>query len=186
MSPCSVYLTISPISRSADESHLEINWGPNCSNPPEWIGLYAYDPSVSDESPLITVHTGNLSTGSFKTNTKIGRLHIPHGWDREDVSVNVPKRQGPKCLPFYIASYIKNVLQTLDCLKIQPNWIAQQPHLSDTPLRQIVLPGTHCSGCYYSRYGTRTILMKRFGFVQNFDIWTQLVFGIRYLDFSIG
>lgn len=181
-----MYLTISPISRSADESQIEMNWGPNCENPPETISLFKMDPSISDESPLVTIRTSNLKTGSFKTNTKIGRLYLPYGWNHEDVNLNIPKRQGPRCLPFYIASYIKEELQTLDCLKIQPNWMTLHPHLSDTPFKHIVFPGTHCSGCYYSRQGVRSILLRKFGYVQNFDIWTQLALGIRYLDFSIG
>lgn len=28
--------------------------------------------------------------------------------------------------------------------------------------------------------------MKKYGLSQNFDVWTQLVLGVRYLDFSIG
>lgn len=184
--PCPIFLTISPISRSPEESQIEINWGPNCPNAPEWIGLYTHDPAISNDPPIEFVETKGATNGNFKTNTKIGKLHLPNGWDQEEASTVAPKRENSKCLPFYIASHIGPILQTVDCLKIQPNWMALNQRLSDVPLRELFIPGTHCSGCFHTKSNVRSILLKKFGFVQNFDIWTQLVFGIRYLDISIG
>lgn len=185
-SPCPIYLTISSLSRHAEDSHLEINWGPNCPNPPEWIGLYGQDPSISNQPALVTIRTENQSTGQFKTNVKLGKLHLPNGWNHNEASANAPKRISSKCLPFYIASFIDINHQTSNCLKIQPNWMSSVSNLAQIPLKELFLPGTHCSGCYNNQTHVKSILLKKFGYVQNFDIWTQLVFGIRYLDISIG
>uniref|UniRef100_A0A182T0N1 Phosphatidylinositol-specific phospholipase C X domain-containing protein n=1 Tax=Anopheles maculatus TaxID=74869 RepID=A0A182T0N1_9DIPT len=53
-------------------------------------------------------------------------------------------------------------------------------------LRELFLPGTHCSGCYQTRNNVGNVFLKKIGFRQSLDVWSQLVFGVRYLDFSIG
>lgn len=59
--------------------------------------------------------------------------------------------------------------------------------MSSIPLSKLIIPGTHNSGSYNS---DDSVLkgegFHRFVFTQDHDIWTQLVFGIRYLDFRIG
>lgn len=175
------------MSRHLEESHIEINWGPNCPNPPESVAIFDRDPSISDDPPLESVLTDGQITGYAKTNVKLGKVDLPSGWNENEASQNAPKRIVSKCLPFYIASFVGTKLETSDCLKIQPNWMSMQPHIASTSLKNLFLPGTHCSACYSNKaHHTRSLLLKRFGFVQNFDIWTQLVFGIRYLDISVG
>lgn len=184
LSSCPIYLTISSLSRHTDESHLEINWGPHCANPPDSISLYNQDPSISDDVPLITVPTNNETSGIIRTNIKLGKFSLPGGWNRDEATADPPKRVLSKCLPFYVTSFTATKRQTSDCLKIQPNWMSSV--IGTIPLRALFLPGTHCSACFHGRTYTKSVLLKRFGYVQNFDVWTQLVFGIRYLDFSIG
>lgn len=184
--PCSIFLTISPLSRHTDESHLEINWGPGCESPPDSISLYNQDPSISDDSPLLTVRTGNESSGNIRTAIKLGKLILPGGWNQDEAMEKPPRRVQSKCLPFYVTSFKADKRELSDCLKIQPNWMSSEPMIGRIPLKALFLPGTHCSGCYHGRTYTKSVLLKRFGYVQNFDVWTQLVFGIRYLDFSIG
>lgn len=187
-SPCPIYLTISPVGHNVESSYLEINWGPKCPNPAEWIGLYAEDPSASYGAPLFTVDLENRPTGHIKTNIKLGDIHLPYGWNKSEINDGTtPDQIKSACLPFYIASFNDKTIQTLDCMKIQPNWMQLIPQIQNVPIKELFIPGTHCSGCYDRRTKTtRSILLKKFGFVQNFDIWTQLVFGIRYLDISIG
>lgn len=186
-SHCPIYLTISSLSRHTDESHLEINWGPHCAHPPDTISMYNKDPSISDDLPLVTVQTNNETSGNIRTHIKLGKFDLPGGWNRDEAIENPPKRARCKCLPFYVASMTasKHYLAS-DCLKVQPNWMSSEPTIGTIPLRSVFLPGTHCSGCFHGRMYTKSVLLKRFGYVQNFDVWTQLVFGIRYLDFSIG
>lgn len=186
-SPCPVYLTVSPTGHSVASSFLEINWGPRCQNPAEWLALYAQDPTVSFEAPLFSINTENQSTGHVKTDVKLGEIHFPYGWNKNEISDgHKPDHIKSACLPYFIASFNNKTLQTLDCLKIQPNWMKSIPQIQDIALKDLFIPGTHCSGCYGRAKGSRSILIKKFGIVQNFDIWMQLVFGIRYLDFSIG
>lgn len=184
--PCPIYLTISPLSRHTDESHLEINWGPNCVSPPDSISLYNQDPSISDESPLTTVQTDNKTSGSIRTQIKLGKFRLPGGWNQNEAVENPPRRIRSLCLPFYVTSFNATKRQASNCLKIQPTWMSSSDAIGTIPLRKLFLPGTHCSGCFHGRTYTKSVLLKRFGYVQNFDVWTQLVFGIRYLDFSIG
>ena len=170
-----------------ENSHLEVNWGPKCPNPAEWIGLYPEDPSVSYSAPLFTVDLDNKTTGHIKTHVKLGDIQLPYGWNRNEAADNTPDHIKSACLPFYIASFNGKKIQTLDCLKIQPNWMKSMPEIQNVPLKDLFIPGTHCSGCYDRRTkASRSILLKKFGFVQNFDIWTQLVLGARYLDISVG
>lgn len=186
-SPCPIFLTISPIGHSAAHSVLEINWGPKCQNPAEWIALYAQDPTVSFEGPLFSVNTDNQSTGHVKTNVRLGKIHLPYGWDRNEIDIGrKPDHIKSACLSYFIASFNNKTLQTLDCLKIHPNWMKKIPQIQDIALRNLFIPGSHCSGCYGHAKDSRNTLVKRFGIVQNFDIWMQLVFGIRYLDISVG
>lgn len=180
-------MTISPISQNVENSFLEINWGPKCSNPAEWIGLYTEDPSVTYNAPLFNVNLDNQSTGHIKTDIKLGKIDFSYGWNRTEASKKVPDYTKSACLPFYIASFNGKEIQTLDCLKIQPNWMKSIPQIQQIPIKSLFLPGTHCSGCYDRRSkASRSILLKKFGFLQNFDVWSQLVFGIRYLDISVG
>lgn len=187
-SPCPIYLTISPISHSAESSHLEINWGPKCSNPAEWIAVYGEDPTVSYAAPLFTANTDDKPTGHIKTSVKLHKIHLPYGWNKHDVMNGLkPDHIKSACLPFFIASFNGRALQTLDCLKVQPNWMKEMPQIRNIALKNLFIPGTHCSGCYDRRTKTsHSILLKRFGYAQSFDVWTQLVFGVRYLDISVG
>lgn len=187
-SPCPIYLTISPTGSNAATSYLELNWGPKCQNPAEWIALYAQDPTISFEAPLFTANTENQQTGHIRTNVKLGEIRFPYGWNKNEISdgKKPDHLSGSACLNFYIASFNNETLQTLDCLKIQPNWMRSIPQIQNIALKDLFIPGSHCSGCYGRAKGTQSILIKKFGILQNFDIWTQLVFGIRYLDISIG
>lgn len=206
-SACPVYLTLSAIAKNTVESQLEINWGPDCMSPPHWIGLYRSDPSLSDDKPVHYVQTGNESTGKVLTDIKLGHLHLPTGWNRHhhrdgdsgtadtttttildsDEQPPLVKWDGSVCLPFYVAAYsVGNEISAMNCLKIQPQWMTKQPHLWDVPLRKIFIPGTHCAGCYANKSTGRSALLRKYGYTQNFDVWTQLVMGVRYLDISVG
>lgn len=135
---------------------------------------------------MINVLTENRSQGFFRTNVLISELTLPGGWNQNDATVNMPKRIASKCLPYYLASFNGEQHLTSNCLKIRPNWMSSEMHLNHVPISKLFLPGTHCSGCYGHRLHSKSFILKRFGFVQNFDVWTQLVFGIRYLDISVG
>lgn len=56
--------------------------------------------------------------------------------------------------------------------------------IDDIPLSRLCLPGTHNSGCFDN--GLRFESVNKFIITQDTDVWTQMVYGIRYLDLRIG
>ncbi|XP_058459973.1 uncharacterized protein LOC131435792 [Malaya genurostris] len=185
---CPVYLTLSSLSRHLENASVVINWGPDCETPPDWIGLYTANPAISNEPPIVKVIVNGQTSGEVITEQKFGKQRMPGGWNFEEVLRHIPKRRAkPLCFGFYLVSYDKsNELQTFDCLKIQPNWMFTEGNLGNVSLKDLFLPGTHCSGCYQTKANVNNVYFKRIGYRQDLDIWTQLVFGIRYLDFSVG
>ncbi|XP_016958903.2 uncharacterized protein LOC108030524 [Drosophila biarmipes] len=185
---CPVYLTISLTGKTLQDTFLEVNWGPNCYGPPQWVGIYGQDPTISNFLPDLRIDGLANSTGKMITPIKLGKLHFPGGWNRQDDGDQaVTRYHTGKCLPHYVASYNGTELLTVDCLKIQPNWMAQIKDVSQMPLKNVFLPGTHASGAVVgSSSKTNSILVRDYLVAQQFDVWSQLVFGIRYLDFSIG
>lgn len=61
--------------------------------------------------------------------------------------------------------------------------MTQMDNLAEVRFDDILLPGSHASGAFTNDTDTSTL--KRFSVTQNFDVWTQLVFGVRYLDISV-
>ncbi|XP_023169879.1 uncharacterized protein LOC111598719 [Drosophila hydei] len=185
---CPIFLTISLSGKSLTDACLEINWGPDCYAPPEWVGIYRQDPSVSNFQPELRIDGIRNRTGKRQTPIKLGKLQFPGGWNRPTAEqATATKYPKGKCLPYYVASYNGNELLTIDCLKIQPNWLAHLKDAAGMPLKHLFLPGTHASGAYITNYSkTKSLLIKDYLVAQHFDVWSQLVFGIRYLDLSVG
>lgn len=127
-----------------EDSPIVINWGPACQNPPKWIGLFDNYSSIFYDDPKAYIETNGNQQGIFETNVTIGgQVILPDGWNRDDVLKAPPKRNNGKCLPFYVASFgIDDItLISMDCLKIQPNWMNANVHLMDVPLKNIFIPG---------------------------------------------
>ncbi|XP_017474481.1 PREDICTED: uncharacterized protein LOC108365049 isoform X2 [Rhagoletis zephyria] len=175
ISACPIYLTISLDSKTLQDAYLEINWGPECHDHPEWIGIFSEDPSTTYFHPEARITNINNSSGKVLSNVKVGKLRFPHGWNSNDdntVPIEYPKG---KCLPYYVASFNGSELLTVECLKIQPNWMSKLEHIAQMPLKDLFIP-----------VKTKSVLVKDYVVAQQFDVWSQLVFGVRYLDFSIG
>uniref|UniRef100_A0A182QGE0 Phosphatidylinositol-specific phospholipase C X domain-containing protein n=1 Tax=Anopheles farauti TaxID=69004 RepID=A0A182QGE0_9DIPT len=185
---CPIHLTISSLARSIEDAPLVINWGPGCESPPDWIGLYTENPALSDASPIAKVLVNGAPSGRVVSEVKFGTRKLPGGWSHDQVLQHIPKRKSkPICYDLYLTSYdALGQLEYFDCLKIQPTWMFSEPALGNVSLRELFLPGTHCSGCYQTRTNVGNVFLKRIGFRQSLDVWSQLVFGVRYLDFSIG
>uniref|UniRef100_A0A182ISQ1 Phosphatidylinositol-specific phospholipase C X domain-containing protein n=1 Tax=Anopheles atroparvus TaxID=41427 RepID=A0A182ISQ1_ANOAO len=185
---CPVFLTISAYSRSIEDAPLVINWGPGCESPPDWIGLYTENPALSSAPPIAKVLVNGEPSGQVVSAVKFGHQKLPGGWSYEQVLQHIPKRKSkPICFDFYLTSYgADGQLQYFDCLKIQPAWMFAESSLGNMTLKDLFLPGTHCSGCYQTRTNAGNVVLKKIGFRQSLDIWSQLVFGVRYLDFSVG
>ncbi|XP_053955767.1 uncharacterized protein LOC128861561 [Anastrepha ludens] len=184
---CPIYLTISLESKTLQDANLEINWGPECHDHPEWIGIFNEDPSTAYVHPEARITDINNSSGKVLTNVNVGKLRFPFGWNINDINTVPIEYPKGKCLPYYVASFNGSELLTVECLKIQPNWMSKLEHIAQMPLKDIFIPGTHASGAYINNSAkTKSVLVKDYVVAQQFDVWSQLVFGIRYLDFSIG
>lgn len=166
-----------------------VNWGPcEPTQIPTWIGVYDVNPFYSQKKPVHYENIENRKDGRIETQIKIGKLALPHKWNISNESpAELPDETYSKCLKYFIVAYNEtNHVQTFDCLKIQPQWMSDLPNNADISLKNLYIPGTHCSGCYLSKTNGRKSVLKRFGFKQFFDIWTQLVFGVRFLQFQVG
>ncbi|XP_073843071.1 uncharacterized protein [Musca autumnalis] len=184
---CSIYLTIGLDGKIYQESTLTLNWPSDCYVRPEWYGIYTEEPSSVLLNPYIRIQ--NVSDGIHRLTIKqkIGKLKFPHGWNRNDAADNVEHYTKMKCLDYYVASFRRNELLSVECLKIYPNWMRSHEDMGQMQLKDLFIPGTHASGAYLTNYGaTKSMLIKEHAISQYFDIWSQLVFGIRYLDLSIG
>lgn len=53
---------------------------------------------------------------------------------------------------------------------------------------KLMIPGTHNSGCYdeFPEADIRLRFLDNYLYTQDQDVWTQLCFGIRYLDVRVG
>lgn len=188
---CSIFLTTSSDSLTYYNSSLVINWGPDCEKPPDSFKLFGYNPYVVKTRPLTSLHPEEprlMKSGRVETKIKLKVSPLPYNWDphvpHDDLSIEGDHK---KCLDFYLQSYNETNLATnFDCLKIQPQWMTELAEVWKMPLKELFIPGTHCSGCYMTRENGKRKELADHGFLQSFDIWHQLVFGIRYLDFSVG
>ncbi|XP_013107454.2 uncharacterized protein LOC106087092 [Stomoxys calcitrans] len=184
---CPIYLTIGLDGKIYQESALQLNWASDCYVRPEWYGIYTEEPSSILLDPYIRIQ--NVSDGIHRLaiKQKVGKLKFPLGWNRNDNTENVPHYKKMKCLDYYVASFRGNELLSVECLKIYPNWMRSHEGMGRMQLKNLFIPGTHASGAYLTNYGaTKSIFIKEHAISQYFDVWSQLVFGIRYLDLSIG
>ncbi|KAK9736613.1 hypothetical protein QE152_g11442 [Popillia japonica] len=173
-----VHLTVS----SLKDSFLEMNWLMTCDSSgeaPDIIALYNQDPR-SATKPLHSVNAHRYE-GYFKTPIKFRFPWLPGEWDYYDNITDVIP--GAHCFPYWIASVRRNRIIDLNCLKVHPTWMDDNRSiLGPQRIGSIFIPGTHNSGAY----GPIPGIFKKYVLNQNMDIWTQLVFGIRYFDLRIG
>ncbi|KAH1022877.1 uncharacterized protein LOC109533236 isoform X2 [Dendroctonus ponderosae] len=178
-----VHLTVSPL----QDNYLELNWiNWNCTSfAPDYIVLSTKNLREEDEdtlsSTLTHIRTGDHPSGYYKTQVKFREPWLPGNWEFDQERLRAD--EGEHCLPFWIASIKQDVILDSRCLAIQPTWMYDnRQHLGRKKIGNLLIPGTHNSGSF-------TGIISYFeGYVLNQDrsVWTQLVFGIRYLDFRVG
>ncbi|XP_037935231.1 uncharacterized protein LOC119669421 [Teleopsis dalmanni] len=183
---CFIYATISlEGKKTINNSYLLINFGPECIQKPDWVDVLSEDPFVTKNMPIMHI-TDIQNNTSFVKGPVLGKLLFPPGWNKYD---NVAPKMYSKgfCLPYYIASYAGNELHTVNCLRIEPNWMSRVPGIAELPLKDLFIPGTHASGAYLQNpINDIKLPVTDYIITQYFDVWSQLLFGIRYLDLSIG
>ncbi|CAG9860710.1 unnamed protein product [Phyllotreta striolata] len=176
-----VYLTVSSV-----DSNLEMNWVAECSENeaiPEYIILSRKNVNDRDEDHgvIIMIKFSDYPNGYYKTSVKFGEPWLPGGWEYDQENPKVDP--GLHCFPYWIASVNKNSTIDSRCLGIQPTWMSDnRQQLGNQRIASLLIPGTHNSGSFK---GVPTFL-ENYIVCQDRSVWTQLVFGIRYLDFRIG
>jgi hypothetical protein len=165
-----------------------INWGPCEESIPTWVGVYDTNPFYSEKKPLHYEKINGRPNGRIESGVKFEKFMLPGKWNlKNGGSKSAINATTTNCFDYFIVAYNEtNHVQTFDCLKIQPEWMSTLPNIQDIPLKKLYIPGTHCSGCYTTKYTNKNQLLKKIGIKQNFDIWTQLVLGVRFLQFSVG
>ncbi|XP_030747704.1 uncharacterized protein LOC115876158 [Sitophilus oryzae] len=179
-----VHLTVSPM----QDSYLELNWitrGCDEHTWPDFITLSTRDLRTRDEdrfsSVLVQIRLLDYPSGYYKTKIKFREPWLPGHWEYDPYTVRADI--GPHCLPYWISSIQRDRIVDARCLEIQPTWMYDnREYLGNQRIGNVFIPGTHNSGSY------KGIIAVFEGYVLNQDrnIWTQLVFGIRYLDLRIG
>ena len=184
----SVFLTINSLAKISwdgrfEKRNLELNW----VNPPDrkeedYIGLYRDDPrDTSQASPLLRVPA--IYTGQYYlTSVQFPDINILH-----PALLPIPPRT--MCLYNYWIAYVRSgKVMAVNCIKTQPVWMWEMKEkIGSIPLHALMIPGTHNAGAYnkFSSYSDDTILM-RYSVNQGEDVWTQLLFGIRYFDLRVS
>ncbi|KAG8269147.1 hypothetical protein J6590_008393 [Homalodisca vitripennis] len=129
--------------------------------------------------------TEDYPDGSYQSYYSLARPTLVGGWELDHPG---PQESGDHCLNFWIGSYRNDTLEQVECLKIRPTWMSDNKlSIGGLSLTSLVWPGTHNSGCY--RRGDTLSLrdtLARFVLTQDQDVWSQLVYGVRYIDVRVG
>ena len=184
----SVFLTVNSLAKVSwdgrfEKRNLELNWvNPLDRKDEDYIGLYRDDPrDTSQADPLLRVPA--IYTGQYYlTSVQFPDINILH-------PALLPIPPHTMCLYNYWIAYVRSgKVMAVNCIKTQPVWMWEmKEHIGSIPLHALMIPGTHNAGAYnkFSSYSDDTILM-RYSVNQGEDVWTQLLFGIRYFDIRVS
>ncbi|XP_060524652.1 uncharacterized protein LOC132701039 [Cylas formicarius] len=175
-----VHLTVSP----TRDTNLELNWISDCEDDsaPEFIVFSRKHLRDTDENSIILkLKAADYPRGYYKTSTSYGHPWLPGNWEYSETTNR--KDMGPYCLPYWITSVRGERIIDENCLAIQPTWMYDNRQtLGSQKIGSIFIPGTHNSGSYDGI----PAFLEGYVLNQDRDVWTQLVHGIRYLDFRVG
>ncbi|KAF5301496.1 hypothetical protein FQR65_LT08799 [Abscondita terminalis] len=177
-----VHLTVS----SLEDTYLELNWVTKCNKPtdlvPDEIALYDRNPLDRNEEmpPRVSVLARKYPEGYYRTKIKFGSPWLPGNWEYQENMVHA--ENGQHCFPYWIASLKRDMIIDVQCLRISPTWMFDNSHrLGKKRIGSVIIPGTHNSG------SSKTVsFLQNYVMNQDRNVWTQLVFGIRYLDLRVG
>uniref|UniRef100_T1JAK6 Reelin domain-containing protein n=1 Tax=Strigamia maritima TaxID=126957 RepID=T1JAK6_STRMM len=178
-----VFLTVSSLVALPDggrrlvERQLELNWYQAAPHPGDSVGLFAQDPSLSSASPALErVDVAGRTIGYFRTSVTFPRPTFSARALRTD------------CLGFWVAYVRNNHTLASQCLQNRPSWMwDNRINLGPMRLRELLIPGSHDSGSYQEYQGRASEnVITRYTICQDENVWNQLAYGIRYLDFRVG
>ncbi|XP_075227325.1 PI-PLC X domain-containing protein 1 [Lycorma delicatula] len=181
-----VYLTVSSLYRipiygsTLVDRELQVHWDPELYTK---VAIFTTDPT--DSEPVFQVTSKEFPEGYLESNISLGTPVFPSGWDKNSDARRTP---GEHCLPLWIGAYQGDNLVHIQCIRIHPTWMFDNRlSLGELSLTSLFIPGTHNSACH--RRGdslSQRDTIGRFLLTQDQDIWSQLVYGIRYIDIRVG
>jgi len=181
-----VFVTINALSYVSWNGNLqsrkiELNWTPPSDGIQEndYVQLVRLHSDQRGRRRLLTRIKAKDHDGYFKTDVSFPRNPM---MGRRSPTTN--------CLYGFWIVYIRDA-RTLkaNCIRVRPQWMFEDRHIvGDIPLHALMIPGTHNSGAYDVNFGRSDSLniMKKFSINQDEDVWSQLLYGIRYLDLRVG
>ncbi|XP_021947606.1 PI-PLC X domain-containing protein 1 [Folsomia candida] len=170
-----VFLSVSAIAGSKNgvlqDRLIEINWNHADPEAQDWVGLFDHDPGQGISDPLEAVNV-TLTRGYIKTDFRLDRPSL-------NTSSSI-------CVGYWIAYIRKSQILQINCLSTYPKWMYEMRNtIGDTPLHSLMIPGTHNSGSWKEFEG-ETDVFQRYLVNQDESVYSQLVYGIRYLDIRVG
>uniref|UniRef100_A0A1B6LSQ0 Phosphatidylinositol-specific phospholipase C X domain-containing protein n=1 Tax=Graphocephala atropunctata TaxID=36148 RepID=A0A1B6LSQ0_9HEMI len=181
-----IWLTVSSLYRTPIQGaalidrEIQLNWVEGV----EEVALFTSDPTFN-QTPVVRIKTEDYPEGMYQSSYSLARPTLVGGWELDHPG---PQESGDHCLNFWIGSYRNDTLEQVECLKIRPTWMSDNRlSIGGLSLTSLVWPGTHNSGCY--RRGdtlSQRDTLARFVLTQDQDVWSQLVYGVRYIDLRVG
>lgn len=184
-SRCPIYVTINN-EFAADGSVLIVNWDQNCEALPNKLRIFNKNPYLTKTQTLLEIDPKVHKSQKFATSVKFNSLKFPRKWSLSHHH-HAHTSESSNCLNFYVLSFNQtNHVTNFECLKINPQWMSETKEIWQFPLKHLLIPGTKCSACYMTRSNSKQKNLRRENYKQNLSVWQQLVFGVRYLEFSVG
>ncbi|XP_064454772.1 uncharacterized protein LOC135366044 [Ornithodoros turicata] len=179
-----VYLTVSSLAKPAPR-RLEINW----YNVPRDIvhnveaKLYRRNDPLSQWA-LLQPYPVDAPNGTVQTNWTFPLIQFSPG------TINASR----ECL-IYKVTLVRHSLTrgvqgehelASSCIRGRPTWVRDScSALSGFMLHELMLPGTHNSGMYDRTSPGTPVPFQDFIYNQEEDVFSQLVYGIRFLDLRV-
>ncbi|XP_054714890.1 PI-PLC X domain-containing protein 1-like [Uloborus diversus] len=174
-----VFLTVSSLAsrtNNVEDRIIEMNWDYIAQQDVEaevWVKLYNADPLANHSDPLISVRPS--SAGYHRTNIKYPEI----AFTTENLT--------DTCLGFWITYERNSEISSWNCLRARPHWMNEiRSILGNMSLIEMMIPGTHNAGSYGPFNRNEDNRFNRYLLNQEENIWSQLVYGIRYLDLRVA
>ncbi|CAL1261986.1 unnamed protein product [Larinioides sclopetarius] len=160
------------------ERLLELNWfnappGMN-EDPTSWVGLFNHDPAEGSHDPLEVASTRNNPDGYYRTRIPFPRIEF------------FDNKLTDGCLGFWIGYINLNKLVAKSCIRARPRWMYEMKDvIGNRTLKDLMIPGTHNAGSYEPYRPERNTAKIRYQMCHDEDVFNQLVYGNRFLDFRV-
>lgn len=139
-----------------------------------FIGLYRHDPNLNPKNPILLQKPSDCPEGHIETNYTFPYMEFS---DKDLIS---------KCLGFWVAYLEAGRIVHSSCIKTNPNWMYNiRNEIAHMTMNCLMIPGTHNSGLFFKYNQYQDTVYEKYMFSQDESIFSQLVYGIRFLDLRV-